>query len=83
MRHSALASPSILPHIGSGRGVGRFQQANHGERQLLFFQISAKALAGELLLAPDVQDVVGNLEGDAQVTAVMVECLDRGLSAPA
>ncbi len=82
MRHSALASAEHPSRFGSGRGIGGLQQANHGERELLLLEVGAQALAGQSFLAPDVEDVVGDLEGDAQVAAVAVQCLGRGLVGP-
>src|SRR5271157_866449 len=81
----ATFRPGLAEHsarVGGGRGIGGFEQANHGECQLLLLQIGAQALAGQSFLAPDVQDVVGNLEGDSQVTTIAVECLGRGLVGP-
>ena len=82
LRHSALASLSIRRTLARSWRIGGLEQPDDRQRQLLLLEIGAQALAGQSLLSPDVQDVVGDLEGDSQVAAVAVEGLGRGPSAP-
>ena len=63
------------------RGRGR-EQADHGEGQLLLFEVGPQTLSRGLLLAPEVEDVVGDLEGDSEVTSEPFESPNRRLRAP-
>ena len=54
----------------------RLKESDDRQRQLLLLEISAQALASGPLFTPDIQHVVGDLEGDAQVATVSIEGSD-------
>ena len=49
------------------------EQTNQWQRELLFFEVGAKRFSGLCFDAQDVEQVVGNLKGDAQRTAILFE----------
>ncbi len=65
--------------VAAVAGSTTLEQMDDGERQLLLLEVGAQALAGDPLLAPDIEHVVGDLESDAQVAAIAIECRDGRL----
>ena len=57
-------------HLGPLGLVGLLEHADQRQRRFLLEQIGAQRLADRGLVAQHVQQVVGDLEGDAQVEAV-------------
>ena len=55
--------------LGPLAGVGLAQKTNYRQRRLLLDQIGADRLAGGGLVAEDVEQIVGDLEGDPQILA--------------
>ena len=59
---------------------GEREQLDDREGELLLLEVGSQALAGGAFFTPDIEHVVGDLECDAQVAAVGVECGDGGLA---
>ena len=66
-----------------GGGLGQAQESNDRQCQFLFLEVGSEALAGDPFLAPYVQDIVGDLKGDTQASAVPVQGGDGRFGAPA
>ena len=58
------------------------QTVDHGQRQLPLPQVGTERLADGVFLAGQVEEIVGDLEGEAEVPAVVCEPLGNGLGRP-
>ena len=67
-----------LPQGVAGRGA-RVERGHHRQRLLAAAQVGQPGLAGDRGRTPDTEDVVHELEGQAEVVAEVGEQLDRRL----
>ena len=65
-----------LSRLIGDRGGSGFEQVDDGECELLFFEIGSEAFAGGSFLAQDIEDVVGDLECDAELASISFHRVD-------
>ena len=65
--------PNFLDH---GR-LGGQEEPDDGQGEFLLGEVGAERFARVAFFAPEVEDVVGDLEGDAEVSAVVFERRDN------
>ena len=59
------------------RTAGRFKQADQGERHFALLQVGAERFSDHLIISPQVQHVIGDLERDPNRVAVLAQRLHR------
>ena len=71
--------PQRLPQAGRRLGRGAPQGVDQRQREFLLLQVGAERLAGRLLLACQVEQVIGHLERHPEQPAVTGQVFDHAL----